>query len=206
MRQETTRRQLLRAGRKLFSERGLYESRIEDLTESAGIAKGTLYLYFRSKEELIQAVTVAGYEELREHVRSRLGRSRTTAGLLRAMTLAHLEFFTENPDLVRVFHQVRGMLKFPKPEWKRLRAPLQEHIDFLTRELGRASAPSRLGRPARRRAAIHLYGSLSGVTSVHSVLERETNLRRLLPHFLGSFGVPRGARPARPPRNRSGSR
>ena len=39
-RKRVTRRELLVAGRKLFGDEGLYESRIEDLTRHAGIAKG----------------------------------------------------------------------------------------------------------------------------------------------------------------------
>ncbi|HUK63923.1 MAG TPA: helix-turn-helix domain-containing protein, partial [Dongiaceae bacterium] len=42
-RKHATRRELLIAGRRLFAERGLYDSRIEDLSRQAGIAKGTLY-------------------------------------------------------------------------------------------------------------------------------------------------------------------
>ena len=49
----STRRELVLAGRRLFSQEGIYESRIEDITKHAGIAKGTLYLHFRSKEDLV---------------------------------------------------------------------------------------------------------------------------------------------------------
>src|SRR5690349_16106069 len=101
LRKEITRRELMRAGRKLFSEKGLYESRIEDLTGTAGIAKGTLYLYFRNKEALVLDVTSEGYDELRDHILRSLGSARTTHGLIKAMVRAHLEFFVENPDLVR---------------------------------------------------------------------------------------------------------
>lgn len=43
-RKSITRADLLKAGRRLFSQKGLYESHVEDLTEIAGIAKGTFYL------------------------------------------------------------------------------------------------------------------------------------------------------------------
>ena len=47
---------MIRSARRLFAERGLTESRIEDLTQVAGIAKGTLYTYFADKDALIVAV------------------------------------------------------------------------------------------------------------------------------------------------------
>lgn len=189
----------MQAGRRLFSKKGLYESRIEDLTESAGIAKGTLYLYFRNKEELIREVTAAGYDELREHVTSRLGRARTPSGLMRAIVRAHLEFFAENQDLVRIFHQVRGMLKFQRREWRDLGIPLEEHVRFLANALSRAPGSTAGNARERRRLAIQIYGAVSGVTSVQIALDGRMDLRGLL-----KWTMPRTAR--RPKRwRRSGA-
>lgn len=189
LRKETTRRELLRAGRKLFSEKGLYESRIEDLTLTAGIAKGTLYLYFRNKEALVLDVASQGYDELRDHVLRRVGSARTTREMARAMARAHLEFFVENPDFVRIFHQVRGILKFDRPEWRGLRAPLDGHIRFLADLLARAAPPSRRSPSARRRIAIQIYGNVSGVVSVYTVLESHPDVRKLWPLLSGALSL-----------------
>jgi AcrR family transcriptional regulator len=216
LRKVVTRRELLRAGRKLFSEKGLYESRIEDLTESAGIAKGTLYLYFRNKQALVLEVTEEGYEELRNRVLRTLGAGRTSRGLVRAVVRAHLEFFAENPDLLRIFHQVRGLLKFRSAEWESLKAPLEGHIRFLADVFARTPAHARWNASERRRLAVQIYGTVSGVTSIQSVLEPSTDLRGLLPLVMGSFhpavprrtkrkaSRPRKSRPrkSRPPKSR----
>ncbi|HEU4765324.1 MAG TPA: TetR/AcrR family transcriptional regulator [Candidatus Eisenbacteria bacterium] len=199
IRKEATRRDLMQAGRKLFSRKGLYESRIEDLTESAGIAKGTLYLYFRNKEELIREVTAAGYDDLREHVTRHLGRARTTSGLVRAIVKAHLEFFADHPDLVRIFHQVRGMLKFQRREWRSLSVPLEGHVRFLADVLSRATRPPGNARE-RRRLAIQIYGTVSGVTSVQIALDGRIDLRGML-----SKGTMPQPRPRRLRRRRTGS-
>lgn len=50
------REQLLDAALARFSERGVAETRIEDVTAEAGVAKGTFYLYFRSKDEVLEAL------------------------------------------------------------------------------------------------------------------------------------------------------
>lgn len=56
-RRKTARPQeLLAAALDLFVERGFAATRLEDVAASAGVSKGTLYLYFANKEELFKAV------------------------------------------------------------------------------------------------------------------------------------------------------
>lgn len=161
----STRRELLLAGRKLFSEEGLYDSRIEDIAEHAGIAKGTLYLYFRSKEDLVKAVVSDGFEKLRDHVDARMKGQRSLKGAASAVFSAHLGFFEESPDLLRIFHQVRGVLKFDKLRWRPLRTQLRLHLEFLAQRLAQGEARSwTLAR--RRELAVFLFGCASGTSSV----------------------------------------
>lgn len=49
-------RQILDAALEVFSEKGLAGSRLEEIAAHAGVSKGTIYLYFRSKEELFREV------------------------------------------------------------------------------------------------------------------------------------------------------
>lgn len=164
-RRSLTRRELVFAGRKLFSQEGLYDSRIEDITNHAGIAKGTLYLYFRSKEDLVLAVVTSGFEELRGYISARLDGCRNLQEAAAAVFAAHVEFFEENQDLMRIFHQVRGVLKFDRPRWRPLRTQLRLHIEFLAGRLARGEARSwSLAR--RREVAVFLFGCASGTSSV----------------------------------------
>jgi AcrR family transcriptional regulator len=52
--------ELTRAALELFVERGYAATRLEDVARRAGVSKGTLYLYFESKEELFKAVVREG--------------------------------------------------------------------------------------------------------------------------------------------------
>ena len=170
-RKSSTRAQLVRAGRKLFSEKGIYEARIEELAEHAGIAKGTLYLYFASKVQLVHAVVEEGFEDLGRRVSAAVEGQRAFNDVVGCIVQAHLDFFTANPDLMRVFHQVRGILKFHRPEWLPLRQPLERHVGHIARLLARAPSPVR-DRVARRRAmALILFGAISGACSVRAALE-----------------------------------
>jgi len=164
----TTRTDLLAAGRRLFSQKGLYESRIEDLTNSAGIAKGTLYQYFEDREDLIQAVVADGFHELQRYVRLRVHGTGSADRLVRELVEAHLDFLTENRDLMRIFHQVRGLLKFDQARWGRLRRALVGHLDFLSRLMASPDAFPRAAARRRKLVAALLFGSVSGFLSMQT--------------------------------------
>ena len=165
-----TRSELVRAGRELYGERGLYDARIEDLADRAGIAKGTVYLYFRSKEEHVQAVVEDGFADLARHVNSALGGERNFADLVARIVDAHLEYFAANPDLMRLFHQARGILLFKRPEWSALRQPLRLHIEMISRWLSRAPSQVRERSARRGLVALTIFAAISGATSVRAAL------------------------------------
>jgi AcrR family transcriptional regulator len=164
-----TRQELLAAGRRLFGEQGLYEARIEDVSESAGVAKGTLYGYFHSKEELAFEVVSLGFHDLQRQVRLQLGRASRPFERIERILQAHIDFFERNPDLLRVFHQVRGVLKFNQPGWRPLRRAMTQHIGFLAQQLQRRSG--REGRAIALYQARTLFGVVSGILSVHVALD-----------------------------------
>lgn len=60
------RRELLDVALRVFSERGYHETRIADLIEAAGVARGTFYLYFESKNAIFHALL----DELVERIRT----------------------------------------------------------------------------------------------------------------------------------------
>jgi AcrR family transcriptional regulator len=55
-RKEARPREILRAALDVFTEKGFAAARLDDVALRAGVGKGTLYLYFSSKEELLKAV------------------------------------------------------------------------------------------------------------------------------------------------------
>ena len=201
-RKQMTRSQLLVAGRKLFGEKGLYDSRIEDLTRVAGIAKGTLYGYFADKEALIRAVVNAGFDDLLAHVRRSAVGTRDGEERARAIIRAHIEFFAANQDLMRVFHQVRGMLTFHRPEWRGLRDALERYINELARILAVMPGRRRARSGPRVEPALLLFGAVSGVTSVRAALDvdlaKPAAVASTIAALVGMLSASPGSKDARP--------
>lgn len=203
-RKHLTRRDLLAAGRRLFAEKGLYESRIEDLTRHAGIAKGTLYLYFANKEELIEAVVTNGFNELLGQVHRAAQDAASREEAVELVSEAHMAFFEENPDLMRVFHQVRGLLKFDRFESRSLRNVLSKYLTGLAQVIALHPA----ARPQRGVTDLDvaqlLFGAVSGIASVRASMagrpqdrgSTRATLRALVGLVQGFEAPARGVNPA----------
>ncbi len=61
---QKTREKLVEAGKKVIYEKGFHCARVSDITEKAGLAHGTFYLYFESKEKFLLSLLETVKEEL----------------------------------------------------------------------------------------------------------------------------------------------
>ncbi len=64
-----TRGRLLEAAKRVFSEKGYHGAQISHIIDEAGVARGTFYLHFRSKEEIFKELLKEVVEELKERIR-----------------------------------------------------------------------------------------------------------------------------------------
>ncbi|WP_310549848.1 TetR/AcrR family transcriptional regulator [Paenibacillus glufosinatiresistens] len=96
-------RAILDAAFSLFGSKGFYETRIAEVAELAGIAKGTVYLYFRNKEELFLAVSRRDCEQFMTQLAARLKREETPAGKLAAIAEHHLLYYYERKQHTKLF-------------------------------------------------------------------------------------------------------
>jgi AcrR family transcriptional regulator len=106
-RPEERREDLLDAALRVFVERGISTATVSDITGSAGVAKGTFYLYFESKEALLGALKERFIDELIAHASSlfsRVGRDDWWA-LADLTAESMIDFMLEHADQCQVFAQ-----------------------------------------------------------------------------------------------------
>lgn len=106
---------LIRTGRQLFSLQGLKNTRVEDLCLGSGMAKGTFYHFFPSKEALFLEVFFQAQEDLFQNIRHevlpRILRSESDRALrLEALMTAFLDLALGDPILRRVRDREDGEL------------------------------------------------------------------------------------------------
>ncbi|WP_239004552.1 TetR/AcrR family transcriptional regulator [Paenibacillus tepidiphilus] len=94
---------ILDAAYELFGARGFYETKISQVAEQAGIAKGTVYLYFKNKEELFMAVTRRDCEGFIDDLRIRLRACETTGQQLVVIAEHHIRYYYERKQHTNLF-------------------------------------------------------------------------------------------------------
>lgn len=99
---EANRAALLDAGARAIAEHGLARARIDDISLAAGLAKGTVYNHFESKEALFRAVLSEACE-LAEDSASTVPGDAPAADRLAAFVRGNLEWSARRPDLAIVF-------------------------------------------------------------------------------------------------------
>lgn len=107
------REAILRAATRVFARSGYFNSKVADIARAAGVADGTVYLYFKSKEEILHSVFDRSMDEAITEVRRQLEAITDPREKLRRIALLHLERLGADRDLAVVFQvELRGSTKF----------------------------------------------------------------------------------------------
>ena len=100
--------EILQAARRVFGEKGFDQATIEDIARTAGVAKGTVYLYYRSKREVYWATLKRHILELHDLTRDRLHAADTLEGQLRGFVEIKLRYFEQHHDFFRIYYNELG--------------------------------------------------------------------------------------------------
>jgi AcrR family transcriptional regulator len=76
---------------------------IDDIATAAGIAKGTVYLYFTSKEQIYLEALLEGAREIEAQSRAKMLEADTWQGKVRAYMETRLEYLTKHQDFFRIY-------------------------------------------------------------------------------------------------------
>jgi len=107
------REAILRAAIGVFAHNGYFNSKVADIAREAGVADGTVYLYFKSKEEILHSIFDRSVEEAVAEARQQLEQISDPKEKLRRIALLHLERLGSDRDLAVVFQvELRGSTKF----------------------------------------------------------------------------------------------
>jgi TetR/AcrR family fatty acid metabolism transcriptional regulator len=107
------REAILRAATTVFAHNGYFNSKVADIAREAGVADGTVYLYFKSKEEILHSIFDRSVDEALAAARKQIQLISDPRDKLRRIALLHLERLGADRDLAVVFQvELRGSTKF----------------------------------------------------------------------------------------------
>jgi TetR/AcrR family fatty acid metabolism transcriptional regulator len=107
------REAILRAATDVFANRGFFNSQVADVARAAGVAAGTVYLYFRSKDDLLVSIFDRTMREWIEEGRATVAPIKDPVERLRAIARVHLDRMGRDRSLAIVFQvELRQSTKF----------------------------------------------------------------------------------------------
>jgi AcrR family transcriptional regulator len=164
---EQLRGQIVDAARDLLLEEGLGRLSMRSIADRIEYSPATIYLYFRDKEELLQAVMHTGFERLHEVVMaelSRVGAAASWAEQYAGMGRAYARFAVENPSYFRVMFELPSTVatgECSRPTMHPNALKLSEDM------VRRAVEAGQLNVPDARRTAIYGWGLIHGLTTLY---------------------------------------
>ena len=123
------RGRIMDAAIKVFAERGFHTATVAEIARAAGVADGTIYLYFKGKDDLLLRLFDEKMTELLAEARNELARERTAPARLSRFIQLHLALVERNPDLAAVLIvELRQSAQFLKAAD---RAKLAAYVDLI---------------------------------------------------------------------------
>jgi AcrR family transcriptional regulator len=115
---EFRRTAIIDAARSIFARKGFARGIIDEIANEAGIAKGTVYLYFRSKKQIYKAVLDEDMEFLNRSTLERMDAAKDLKDKIRAFTLARIENAETRKEFFRIMDTESGILSFTRRQYR----------------------------------------------------------------------------------------
>ena len=104
---------ILRAATSVFAEKGFFNAKVADIAKAAGVADGTVYLYFKNKDDVLHSIFDRAMDEFIADGSRELATLSTPEEKLRRIAELHLERLSADRDMAIVFQvELRGSIKF----------------------------------------------------------------------------------------------
>jgi TetR/AcrR family fatty acid metabolism transcriptional regulator len=171
------RARILDAAVKVFADRGFFTATVAEIARAAGVADGTIYLYFKSKDDLLLRLFDEKMSDLLTEARAAIDSEGSAAARLRRFITLHLALVEKNPELASVLIvELRQSAQFLKGLEK---AKLSAYLDVIGQvvkagqdsgELDPALSPSTVKRA--------IFGALDELALGWLLSGRKTSLKK----------------------------
>jgi TetR/AcrR family transcriptional regulator, fatty acid metabolism regulator protein len=166
---------ILQSAISVFAEHGYFNSRVSDIAKKAQVADGTIYLYFKNKEQILMATLDYAFSTFMQMAKTELANVEGPRERLRKLAFLHLDSLGANRGLAMVVQtELRQSAKFLSEFSHRHMTAYFDLIRGIVRE-GQASGAFRSDM-SDRIAANCFFGSLDAIVTSWLLSEREYQL------------------------------
>ncbi len=137
LRKEQHRLEILEAAEQVFARQGFHTTTMEKVAEECGWSKGTLYLHFKSKEDLFFSVIIEKAEKFTSTLEKAISTAQNIEEVIGALVNAQFQFFIENNDFFQLAVAEQGKVMHGSDSGMRegLLEKQQHHVLMTTQSL-----------------------------------------------------------------------
>ena len=129
MKDENKHQRILKAAVKVFAEKGFYNSRVSEIAKEANVADGTIYLYFKNKDDILISLFEEEFGQIVENMRKELEKEKDPLQKIRIFAITHLSIVSKQQQLGEVLGvEVRQSSKFMK---EYINNPFIEYLNLI---------------------------------------------------------------------------
>src|SRR5262249_32130469 len=176
---EYRRNALLHAAVQVFGEHGFDCATMEQIAQRADVAKGTTYLYYRSKQTIYHAALSRGLAELDDRTREAIDRAPTLRDAIPAFVTARAQYFLEHRDFFRMYvAAVARQITSARPQTSEFQALVDRQIGRLGQAIARGVARREIRPVDANSAALAIFDLTRGLVARGIMAEEGFNLER----------------------------
>jgi TetR/AcrR family transcriptional regulator len=162
------RNTIVDAAEKVYSSKGYWTATMDDVAEAAELSKGTIYLYFKTKEELYYAITLRGFKILTDMFQKAMQEGRNGLEKVFFMGQSFFRFSKEYPD----YFNALGYYEIKEVDFEQSVVSLCDHegmecLNLLITALDEGIRDGSVNPEVNpHNAAVILWGQAAGVIQV----------------------------------------
>ena len=108
-------RKIIDAATKVFAKKGFYNAKVSEIAQEAGIADGTIYIYFKHKDDILISLFEEKMKEVLDNMKKQISLETDPLKKIEKFALVHLKLIQDNKDIAEIIQvELRQSSKFMK--------------------------------------------------------------------------------------------
>ena len=168
-----TKRKIFETSMELFAQKGYNATSIEEITAVVGVAKGTLYYHFSSKEDIFNFLIEEGISLLKRSLMIKISQTKTTAEKIKAIILVQKKIAIKYENLIRM---IGGQMWGNDARSISCRGQVFTYVDIIENIVKEGIEKGDITRGTSRNIATDIFGILSDTIINKLRTEKPVNL------------------------------
>jgi len=113
MKNEDKHKKIIKAAIKVFAKNGFYNSRVSEIAKEAKVADGTVYLYFKNKDDILISLFEEEMDRIINNMKDKIEQEHSPVDKIKRFASVHLDMVREDKNLAEVIQvELRQSTKF----------------------------------------------------------------------------------------------